>query len=78
MSIIEVIENLKKSNLQGLQIQKRFGILTSTWLIYLVKSKIYFFDINEKIEFIEKNCYTETELDKMFNNGDFLIEESVN
>ena len=34
MNIQEIIDNLKKGESEGLQIQKQNGILTSTWLIY--------------------------------------------
>jgi hypothetical protein len=78
MNIQELIENLKKSNSEGFQIQKQNGILNSTWLIYLKKDKYYYFDINQKIEFIEQYCYTETELLKEFINGKFNIEEFIN
>ncbi len=78
MNIQELIENLKKSNSEGFQIQKQNGILTSTWLIYLKKDKYYYFDINQKIEFIEQYCYTEIELIKEFSCGKFNIEEFIN
>lgn len=57
MNIQEIIDNLKKGESEGLQIQKQNGILTSTWLIYKRKDGYYYFDINQKIEFT-KNIVT--------------------
>jgi hypothetical protein len=34
MNIQEVIQELNKSQHQGFQLEKRNGILTSTWLLY--------------------------------------------
>ena len=78
MNIQVIIENLKKSNSKGLQIQKQNGILTSTWLIYLKENNYYYFDINQKIEFIEQYCYTKIELINELNNGKYIIEEFIN
>jgi hypothetical protein len=78
MNIQEIIDNLKKDNSKGLQIQKQNGIITSTWLIYFKNDKYYYFDINQKIEFIEQYSYTETELIKEFSNSKFNIEEFIN
>ena len=78
MKIQVIIDNLKKSNSEGLQIHKRNGILTSTWLIYLKENNYYYFDTNQKIEFIEQYCYTEIELINEFNNSQFIIEDFIN
>ena len=78
MNIQVIIDNLKKGNSEGLQIQKQNGILTSTWLIYLRKDKYYYFDINQKIEFTKEYCYTETELLVEFANANYKIEEFIN
>jgi hypothetical protein len=78
MSIQVIIDNLKKSNSKGLQIQKQNGLLKSTWLIYLQKDKYYYFDINQKIEFSKEYCYTETELLVEFENANYKIEEFIN
>ncbi len=78
MNIHEIIENLKKGSSEGLQIKKQNGILTSTWLIYLKDNNYYYFDINQKIEFIEQYCYTEIELISEYNNSKFIIEEFIN
>ena len=77
MNIQVIIDNLKKGNSEGLQIQKQNGILTSTWLIYLRKDKYYYFDINQKIEFTKEYCYTESELLTEFTNAHYKIEEII-
>lgn len=78
MKIQEIIDNLKKGNSEGLQIQKQNRIITSTWLIYFKNDKYYYFDINQKIEFIEEYCYTEAELLTEFANANYKIEEIIN
>jgi hypothetical protein len=78
MNIQVIIDNLKKDNSEGLQIQKQNGIITSTWLIYFKNDKYYYFDINQKVEFIEQYSYTETELIKEFSNSKFIIEDFIN
>jgi hypothetical protein len=77
MNIQLIINNLKKSNLKGLQIEKHSGVLTSTWLIYKQKERFYYFDINQKIEFIKEYCYTEKELLTEFTNANYIIEEVI-
>ena len=69
MSIQLIIDNLKKSNSIGMQIEKRNGIITSTWLIYKRREKYYYFDMNQKIEFTKEYCYTESELLAEFANA---------
>ncbi|MEY4383977.1 MAG: hypothetical protein RI995_1519 [Bacteroidota bacterium] len=78
MNIQYVIDQLKNGNSKGLQIEKRNGILTSTWLIYKKKDKYYYFDINQKIEFIDAYGYTESELLAEFANARYTIEEIIN
>ena len=77
MNIQEIIDNLKKGESEGLQIQKQNGILTSTWLIYKRKDGYYYFDINQKIEFTKKYCYSEGELLAHFANFNYTIEEII-
>ena len=77
MYIKQIIDNLKISNSIGLQIEKRNGILTSTWLIYQKKDKFYYFDINQKIEFIKEYCYSESELLTEFANANYTIEGHI-
>ena len=78
MNIQLIIDHLKKSNSKGLQIQKQNGIINTTWLIYLRENNFYYFDINQKIEFIEQYCYNELELLKEFSNANFKIEDFIN
>lgn len=77
MNIQYVIDQLKNGNSKGLQIEKRNGILTSTWLIYKKKDKYYYFDINQKIEFIDAYCYTESELLAEFANVNYTIDDII-
>ncbi len=78
MNILLVIENLKTSNSIGLQIENRNGLLTTTWLLYKLRDKYYYFDINQKIEFTKEYCYTESELLKEFASEYYTIEEFIN
>ena len=78
MNIQVIIDNLKKSNSEGLQIQKQNGIITSTWLIYFKNNKYYYFDINQKIEFRKEYCYTKSELLTEFASANYKIEEFIN
>lgn len=78
MKIQEIITKLKNSKSQGFQLEKRNGILTSTWLIYKKKEFYYYFDINQKIEFIDDYKYPEKEILDEFKNANFEIELSIN
>jgi hypothetical protein len=78
MNIQLIIDNLKKSNSIGMQIEKQNGVLKSTWLIYKRKDKYYYFDINQKIEFTKEYCYTESELLSEFTSTNYKIEEFIN
>lgn len=62
MKIHEIITELKNSKSQGFQLEKRNGILTSTWLIYKKNEFYYYFDINQKIEFTIDYKYSEEEI----------------
>lgn len=77
MKIQEIITELKKSKSQGFQLEKRNGILTSTWLIYKKKDFYYYFDINQKIEFTDDYKYSEEEILDEFKNANFEIELSI-
>jgi hypothetical protein len=54
MNIVQIIEKLEQAQPSGFQITKRTGCLSSTWLLYKRQSAFYFFDINQKIEFIDR------------------------
>lgn len=77
MNIQEIITELKNSNLQGFQLEKRNGILASTWLIYKKKEFYYYFDINQKIEFTDDYKYSEEEILDEFKNANFEIDLSI-
>jgi hypothetical protein len=62
MNIVQIIEKLEQAQPFGFQITKRTGCLSSTWLLYKRQSVYYFFDINQKIEFIDRYRYTAAEL----------------
>ena len=77
MIIQEIITELKNNKSQGFQLEKRNGILTSTWLIYKKKEFYYYFDINQKIEFTDDYKYSEEEILEEFKNANFEIELSI-
>ena len=77
MKIQEIITELKNTKSEGFQLEKRNGILTSTWLIYKKKEFYYYFDINQKIEFTDDYKYSEEEILKEFKNANFEIELSI-
>jgi hypothetical protein len=78
MKIQEIITELNKSKSKGFQLEKRNGILTSTWLIYKKEKDFYYFDINQKIEFTDDYKYSEIELLEEFKNANFEIDLSIN
>lgn len=78
MKIQEVIKQLKVIDYKGFQIEKRFGIISSTWLIYKVGEDYYLFNIDDDIVFIEENKFTEDELISKFNGFNFEIDMPIN
>ncbi|HRG18365.1 MAG TPA: hypothetical protein PLP39_04695 [Flavobacterium lutivivi] len=77
MKIQQIITELKNTKSEGFQLEKRNGILTSTWLIYKKKEFYYYFDINQKIEFTDDYKYSEDEILDEFKNANFEIELSI-
>lgn len=77
MKIQEIITELKNSKSEGFQLEKRNGILTSTWLIYKKKKFYYYFDINQKIEFTDEYKYSEKEILEEFKNANFEIDLAI-
>jgi hypothetical protein len=77
MKILEIITELKNSKSEGFQLEKRNGILTSTWLIYKKKEFYYYFDINQKIEFTDEYKYSEKEILEKFKNAIFEIDLAI-
>lgn len=78
MKIEEVINKLNNSKSKGFQIEKRYGILTSTWLIFKVDRFYYYFDINQKIEFLKEYRYSKEEILLELKDSNFEIDFSIN
>lgn len=78
MKIQQVIQELNSSTNQGFQLEKRNGILTSTWLLYKKDGFYFYFDINQKISFEEAYKYSENEIIEEFKNSNFRIDLSIN
>lgn len=74
MNAIEVLDTFENSNVTGLQLSKKIGILSSTWLIYLKDNFFYYFDINDQIEFSNRYKYSKTEFIEDFKNAYFEID----
>ena len=77
MRINEIIDNLKSESSNGYQLSKINGILSSTWLIYKKDGFYYYFDINQKIEFIDRFKYSEEELINEFYNFFLKIDLAI-
>lgn len=78
MNIQEVIQQLNTSKHQGFQLEKRNGILTSTWLLYKKDGYYFYFDINQKISFVDEYKYSECEILEELKNSNFKIDLSIN
>lgn len=78
MRINEIIDNLKSESDNGYQLSKINGILSSTWLIYKKDGFYYYFDINQKIDFIDRFKYSEEELINEFYNSFYKIDLAIN
>jgi hypothetical protein len=78
MNIKDVINTINSDKIEGLQLSKRLGIISSTWLLYKKNDVFYYFDINQKIEFIDSFKYSEEELITEFPNSNFEIELTIN
>lgn len=77
MEIKEVLEEMKAKNFKGVQLTKKNGIITTTWLLYKRGNYFYYFDINQSIEFMEYSRYSEDELIKELEHGFFRIDTEV-
>jgi hypothetical protein len=77
MDVYQIINHLTFTNTKGLQLSKKIGILSSTWLIYKKKEFYFYFDINQKIEFIDRYKYAEKEIIDEFKNSFFTIDEFI-
>ena len=78
MKIMEVINEINSLKVNGLQLSKRVGIISSTWLLYKKNNYYYYFDINQKIEFTDRFKYSEEELMNELQNSNFEIELFIN
>lgn len=79
MKIQEVIEKLDSEDKYiGFQLSKRNGIINTTWLLYKKEMAYYFFDINQKIEFVNAYKYSKSEMLIEFEKSNFEIELSIN
>jgi hypothetical protein len=78
MTISEIIDNMRTQSIEGFQLSKRNGIISTTWLIYKRGDLYYYFDINQKIEFIDRYEYSAEELIKEFKNSIYYIELAIN
>lgn len=74
MFIKGIIETMNLDKIEGLQLSKQFGIITTTWLLYRKNETFYYFDINDKIEFTMVYEYSEEELIDELKNSNFQIE----
>lgn len=72
-----MLKNLLESKLEGYQLSKRNGILSSTWLLFKKDECYFYFDINQKIEFIDKYKYSEEELLEEFKGFEYYIDVTI-
>jgi hypothetical protein len=75
---LQVILELENSQNKGFQLSKGKGLLNSTWLLYKRQDFYFYFDINQKIEFIDRYKYSKEELIKEFENSYFTIDDIIN
>lgn len=79
MKIQEILEKLDTQNKYiGFQLSKRNGFINSTWLLYKKEKGYYFFDINQKIEFIDAYKYSKSEALIEFEKSYFKIDLTIN
>jgi|GEM_PF-1120408 hypothetical protein len=79
MKIQEILEKLDaEKKFIGFQLSKRNGFINSTWLLYKKEKHYYFFDINQKIEFIDAYKYSKSEALIEFEKSYFEIDLSIN
>lgn len=77
MDIKEILLKLDSSTKSGIEVTKRKGILTSTWIIYKRKNYYYYFNVNEKIIFDDNHKYSKIELEEEFKNSHFKIDLEI-
>ena len=77
MNISEILNIMNSENIDGLQLSKRNGTISTTWLLYKQEDYYFYFDINQKIEFKDEYKYSEKEILQEFANAHYLIELSI-
>ena len=77
MTIEQITEEFDSKLKNGLQLTKRKGILTSTWMIQKTREFYYFFDIGEEFRFDLRHCYTLDDLLAELENDIFEIDMEV-
>lgn len=79
MKIQEILEKLDfEKEFIGFQLSKKKGFINSTWLLYKKEGYYYFFDINQKVEFIDSYKYSKKEVLIEFGKSNFEIDLSIN
>ena len=77
MNVIEIVKELEKTPNIGFQLSKLKGGVNSTWLLYKKKKFYYYFDISQKIEFIDRYKYTRDELVQELGNSIYTIDQII-
>ncbi len=77
LTIIEITEKLSNSPCKALQLTKKKGALTTTWIIYKRKMYYYYFDICERFVFDKCHRYSFNELIHEFTGSNYEIDEDV-
>ncbi|MDD2549482.1 MAG: hypothetical protein PHD00_05220 [Bacteroidales bacterium] len=77
MNISEIINILKYKNICGLQVSKRNGVISTTWILYKKGGFYYYFDINQTVEFVDKYKYSEEELKNEFKYSTYNIDLTI-
>ncbi|WOD45201.1 hypothetical protein [Hwangdonia lutea] len=74
MKAEELLKQFDKINTNGMQLSKRRGLLTSTWLLYQKNNFYYFFDIMDNIVFCDDYKYSKDEFLEEYKNSYFKID----
>ena len=77
MTIQEVITGFKIELINGVQLTKRKGILTSTWVLYYLNGHFFYFDISEPFTFDDNHKYSNEEIIKELTSDYFEIDTDV-
>jgi hypothetical protein len=77
MTALEILKRLNTKDCNGLQLTKRSGLLSSTWLLYKKEGHYFYFDISEQISFDMNHMYTDKEWADDFSKAYFTIDLEV-